>query len=134
MIARRINADYSAFAAKHTHKSGPPSTSTKSPPARTLAVCSKCWGQIGRGKPHQCLKTNKRENLTDIVRNSSGKSRAKVTSATLKTIADESGVSLKGGVIQLQTGSKPIPVQIGTSKVRPKDTKFSHENLTAANC
>ena len=128
MIARK-SLDYSAFAAKHTSRSGPPSTSAKSPPAKTLAVCSKCWAQIGKGKPHQCLKTTKRENLAEIVRNTSGKSRAKVTSETLKTIAEESGVSLKGGVVELQTGSKPIPVQIGTPKVKPKDNKFSHENL-----
>lgn len=125
----RMNLDYSAFVAKNATRSGPPPTSVKSPPAKTLNLCSKCWAHIGRGKTHQCQKSTKRENLVDIVRNTSDKSRSKVTAAALKTIAIDSGVSLKGGVVELGTGSKPIPVQIGTPKLKPKNCQFSIENL-----
>jgi hypothetical protein len=64
-----------------------------------------------------------------IVRNVSSKSRSTVTSNTLKTIADEQCVSTRGGTVKLQTGSKAIPVKIGTVKVKPKEPTFSHENL-----
>lgn len=84
---------------------------------------------IGKGKPHACVKTKKGNNLADIVRSRSEKSRSKVAASTLKSLAGDQGVSLRGGTIQLATGSNPLPVQIGTSKIRPKEAKFSHENL-----
>ena len=114
---------------KINNKSGPPPKLPQSSPAKTLAMCNKCWAEIGKGKPHQCHKPNKRENLAGIVKNSSKKSRATVATSTLKTIAEESGVSTRGGVIELQSGSKLLPVQIGTPRVKPKVAKFSHENL-----
>ena len=128
LIARK-RLDYPAHAELHSNKFGAPSTNPKSPPAKTLAVCSKCWGEIGKGKPHNCKPTTKRENLSNIVKNTSGKSRAKVASSALKTIAEDQGVSIRGGIVNLKTGVNPLPVQIGTSTVKPKDQKFSHENL-----
>ena len=108
---------------------GAPRINPKSPPQKTLAVCNKCWGETGKGIYHNCKKATKRENITNIVKNTSRKSKAKVTSSTLKVIAEEQQVSTRGGVVNLQTGSKPLPVQIGTPKVKPKVPKFSHENL-----
>ena len=121
LIAKQ-NLNYSAYADLQSNKVG-------APQAKTLPVCSKCWGEIGKGIPHNCQKSTKRDNLSNIVRNTSGKSKSKVASSTLKSLAEEQGVSSRGGVIQLETGSKPIPVQVGTPKVKPKDPKFSHENL-----
>ena len=128
LIAKQ-NLNYSAYADLHSNQVGAPPINPKSPPAKTLPVCSKCWGEIGKGIPHNCQKSTRRDNLSNIVRNTSGKSKAKVASSTLKSLAEEQGVSSRGGVIHLQTGSKPIPVQVGTPKVKPKDPKFSHENL-----
>ena len=125
LIARK-RFDNPAHAVLHSNKVGAPSTNPKSPPAKTLAVCSKCWGVIGKGKTHICKSTTKRENLSNIVRNTSGKSRAKVASAALRTIAEDQGVSIRGGTVNLKTGVNPLPVQIG---VKPKEPKFSHENL-----
>ena len=121
--------DYPAFVAKHSNQTGAPSKNPKSPPARTLAVCTRCFTEIGKGKPHTCLKTKKSGNLANIVRNSSGKSRAKVASSTLKSIAADQGISTRGGIVELQTGSKTFQVQLGESKVKPKAAKFSHESL-----
>ena len=67
--------------------------------------------------------------MSNIVRNVSRKSRANVTSNTLKTIAEEEGVSTRGGTLKLQTGSKSIQVQVGTPRTAPKEATFSHENL-----
>ena len=63
------------------------------------------------------------------MRNTSRKSRSTVTSNTLKVIASDQSVSTRGGTVTLQTGSKPLSVQIGVPKVKPKEAKFSHENL-----
>ena len=125
----RLNLGYSEFAKLHTNPQGPSVSSTKSPPARALKVCDRCYTEIGRGKPHTCVKSQKGTNLAHIVKNNSWRSRSKVATSTLKSIADEQGVSHKGGTVHLQTGSKPLPVQIGTPKVKPKDAKFSLENL-----
>ena len=121
--------EYCDYVAQNSNPVGAPSTNPKSPTAKALTVCTRCFSEIGRGKPHPCVKTKKSENLAHIVKNTSGWSRAKVASSTLKTIATDQGVSTRGGIIELQTGSKPIPVQIGTPKVKPKAAKFSHENL-----
>ena len=67
--------------------------------------------------------------MSDIVRNVSCKSRSKVASDTLKTIADEQLASTRGGALKLQTGCKPITVQIGTDRAKPREPTFSHENL-----
>ena len=121
--------DYSKYAAEHSNPVGAPSTKPASPPAKLLPLCSKCFTIIGQGKTHICQKSTKRENLSNLVRNVSSKSKAKVASNTLKSIAAEQGVSTRGGVLKLQTGSKALPVQIGTPKLKPKEAKFSHENL-----
>ena len=125
----RMKIEYSAYVNLHSNPMGAPSINPKSPPAKALTVCTRCFTEIGRGKPHPCVKTKKSDNLAHIVKNISGRSRAKVTSSTLKTVAADQGVSTRGGIVELQTGSKPLPVQIGTPKIKPKMAKFSHENL-----
>ena len=54
-----------------------------------------------------------------------------MTVATLKSIADEKGVSTRGGTIVLSSGSKKIPVQLGISKSKTPVKKFTHEDLMA---
>ena len=63
------------------------------------------------------------------MRNTSTRSKSKITASGLKNIADEQGTSTRGGTLKLQTGSKPIPVVIGAPQIKPKQAKFSHENL-----
>ena len=125
----RMSLDYQKYAAPHSTSVGAPKTTPIPSPAKVLTVWSKCFTPIGQGKPHQCNTAQKRNNLSTIVRNVSKKSRANVASNTLKTIAEDQCVSTRGGIVQLQTGSKPIPVQIGTTKVQPKKATFSHENM-----
>ena len=53
-----------------------------------------------------------------------------MASATLQDIAqNEANVSTRGGVMSLPSGSKEIPIMIGTPKTRTKDPKFSHQDL-----
>ena len=125
----RLTLGYPEYVTNHSNPTGAPPISPKSPPAKALTVCTRCFTEIGRGKPHPCIKTNRGSNLSDIVRNTSGRSRSKVASSTLKTIAEDQGVSSRGGTVQLKAGSKILPINLGTPRVKPKEAKFSHENL-----
>ena len=67
--------------------------------------------------------------MANIVRQTSEKSKAKVVSITLKNICEEQGISTKGGKVNLPTGSRPLPVQVGTSRDKQQSLKFSHNSL-----
>lgn len=127
-IARK-GIDYKPFATIHSNSRGATSEKEIPSPAKVLPLCSKCFSEIGRGKEHVCLTSTRRENLATIIRKTSQKTKETVTSKTLKTIAVEEGVSTRGGTLKLQTGSKPIPIQIGTPRVKPREARFSHANL-----
>ena len=128
-IAWKSEADYANFASLHSNKIGYPALTAKPSPAKALQVCSKCFSALGKGKHHICSKTTKQKNVTGILKNSSFKSRGKVASSALKLIAADQGVPTRGGIVNLPTGSNVIPVKMGTEKIKPKEAKFSHENL-----
>jgi hypothetical protein len=127
-IARKT-FDYQKFAAQHTNPMGAQPKTPVSPPAKVLPICSKCFSEVGQGKPHQCDKNTKRANLANIVHNTSRKSKCKITASSLKNIADDQAISIRGGTLNLQTGAQPIPVKVGKSKLKLKQPHFSHENL-----
>lgn len=93
--------------------------------------CRICFTYIGRGKAHRCTKTTKQNNLEDLVKSTSFKTKGKVTSSCLKSVFADMGVTSRGGSTCLPTGSKPLPVTVGTSraKSRVKTGRFSAENL-----
>ena len=51
--------------------------------------------------------------------------------SSLKAIAEDQNVSTRGGIVKLTSGSKLLPVQIGTSKFKRPSKVFSHEDLMA---
>ena len=123
---------YAKFKQDHSNPVGTTTVSNSkpfSPPARTLQVCSKCFAVIGKGKGHICSKINFQLNVSEIVKNKSAKSRGKVTSSILKTVAADQSVTLRGGQVNLPSGSNILHVKLGTPKVVPKPPRFSHENL-----
>ena len=77
------------------------------------------------------MKTVKRDNMVSLLRNNSEKSQAAVTVSSLKTIAEDQNMSTRGGIVKLTSGSKLLPVQIGTSKLKRPSKVFSHEDLMA---
>ena len=140
----RQNLTYKKYVVEHSNPVGNPSKPPKPPSPKAVTLCSKCFTEIGRGIPHNCVKVsikkNKKikkhfykaqrvSNLSSIVRKTSVKSRSKVATSTLKTIAESQGVSTRGGVVQLQSGKKELPVQIGAPQTMPRQATFSHENL-----
>ena len=129
-IARK-SLDYQQFASNHVNPIGMPPTnpSPKSPPPKVVPICTKCFSEVGKGKTHQCLKSTKRGNLSRIVRDTSKKSKSQITANSLKNIASDEGISTRGGTVHLKTAGKSIPVQVGQSKVKPRQPLFSHESL-----
>ena len=93
--------------------------------------CRVCLTYIGRGKTHKCTKKTKQTNLEELVKSTSFKTKGKVTSSCLKSVFADRGVSLRGGSTVLPTGSKALPVTVGTSRGRShiKRARFSVENL-----
>ena len=100
-----------------------------SPPSKSIKVCNKCLTVIGAGKNHQCSKASFQSNIAGFVKKRSLRSRGKVTSSMLKSVAADQEVSFRGGLVNLQSGSNLLPVKIGTPKSGPKQTRFSHEHL-----
>ena len=128
-VARMKNSDQQKHTAEQSNPMGYPKTKLVSPPARTIPVCSKCFSMIGKGVPHNCTKVQRQENLSTYVKSTSTKSKGKVTSNILKDICSETGVSKSGGVVSLATGGAPLPVQVGKSKQKAKDPRFTIESL-----
>ena len=97
---------------------------------KNIKICEKCLSEIHPGKSHMCLETVKRENLSKLLENSSTKSKSSVISSGLQKLASGQGESNKGGVINIYSGGPQLlPVQIGTSRARPVNQIFSHENV-----
>ena len=76
-----------------------------------------------------CKKSNFNNNVTGFIQKRSPKTRSKLVSNQLKTAVQETGGSLRGGTIDLQSGSNTLKVSVGTPKQPPKEPKFTHENL-----
>ena len=81
--------------------------------------CQLCYSYIGRGLHHFCTKASKRANLEKIVKNSSRKTKARVTSNIVKNIFEERSVDKRGGTVDLETGGKPLSVTLGC-KTKPR--------------
>ena len=125
----RLNLNYKSYAENHSNPHGNPNYNPKSPPGKAVTICSKCFTEIGRGIPHPCVRSQKVSNISNLVKNTSEKSRSKVAASTIKTIAGDRGVSTRGGIIELPSGTKSLPVQIGNPKIRPKQPKFPIRTL-----
>ena len=124
-----VTDDYKKHMKVHSNPVGAPKIMAVSPPGRCLPVCSKCLSIKSKGVSHICTKTKKQENLAELVKSNSLKSKSKVTSDVLKSICSESGVSLRGGEVKLSTGGKPLQVKIGNPQYIPKKPRFTHDSL-----
>ena len=108
---------------------GRPRVIPKSPQSKTIPVCSKCLTVKMKGKPHECKKTTMEKNIPLIVKNRSKRGQGKITSNLLLSQAQDEGVSSRGGVVLLATGSKPLTVQVGKPKRQVRPTRFTVTDL-----
>ena len=102
VIGRLNGAEYLEYEKKMAIKIGRTRSKPETPPSKKLPLCSKCLGMMSRGVAHVCDKKNKRENLAQFVRTSSGTTKDKVTSDVLKSLCEQKGE--KSGVVKLATG------------------------------
>ena len=108
-------------------KGAPPKTQIS--PVSTMKMCTKCFSMIGPGKEHICKKTNFNNNMREFIQKKSPATKSKLACTILKTTASECESSTRGGVLELKSGSKQLPVQIGTPKDSKASPQFSHEDM-----
>ena len=126
----RMNLDYPAWHKQHSRPAGIP-PKEKAPRSALLQLCPECFTMVGPGKPHKCSKRTQQDNLENILNNSSTETRHLVTGRSLKSLAKESGVSVSGGTLPLQTqGPVPLPVRLGKGRGDDRNaTVISHQQM-----
>ena len=104
------------------------------PPSLTpdvIKICAHCHSQIGQGLSHDCSRSTFRENVADLVKDKSERTRGRVVSTLLKDVFEDQCVDTRGGTVQLQTGGKSLKVTLGAKAAELiEDRKyFSHKDL-----
>ena len=66
------------------------------------------------------------ENLHQLVKQKSLKSKEKIGGQIIKNIFNEKGASQAGGTVMLCTGGKQLPVSL---RIKINKVRFTHENL-----
>ena len=128
-IARMQNQEYVAYVKHQTGVIGRPRSRPPSPVPKAIKVCDKCLSEMAPGLAHHCQKITRRENVITLLRNSSINSEQNILATGLKHIAEDGGVSSRGGTIELKSGSNLLPIKVGSEKCKPKSSRFSHEDL-----
>ena len=130
-IARLNGVDFIAWHKAHSRPAGLP---PKPPPVKNfIKRCGDCHAEIGPGKPHSCNKTEKRANLTGLIRYNSANTQTSVVANSLKGIAEDQGASSRGGEVSLQSGGpNKLVVKIGKGRKDKREERIiSHEDLKA---
>lgn len=77
-------------------------------PSSVVTLCKDCLCQIGRGKPHQCTTSQRRENLLDLLGDSTPKCSDQVVSRTLKQKAE----STNSNMLNLSQSGQPLKCEL----------------------
>ena len=80
-----------------------------------MTICGECLSSYGKGKPHNCDRVSRRDNLEQMIRQTSERSRSRVIGSQLKEIEEEKGVN-RGEQFCLSSGGKLLPFSIGNKK------------------
>ena len=75
-IARLKNEEYKEFSSNQSNPVGAPATLSKPDKAQAMTVCLACLSEIAPGKSHYCVKSTRRENISELIRSSSDKSKS----------------------------------------------------------
>ena len=73
-----------------------------------------------------------RDNLADLVKSRSKKSKAKITAKSLKSVFDDQTLPYTGGTATLSTGGTPVQVTMGAIdnlKKTRKSARWTHKDL-----
>ena len=127
-VGRLSGKDYIAFKDSVTEPVGRPSVCPPRKDPEPLLVCSICLSSWGPGQSHVCTRKTKADNMEDLVRSSSDRTREKVISSQLKEVFHAKGIPTRGGTVKLATGSHPLSATLGAPVVKPQP-KFTNEAL-----
>ena len=96
----------------------------------TITICDSCKSHLSPGLPHDCTKTSRRENLFELVRESSTGTREIVVSRLIDSLCEDKNVNKKAGSLELRTrGSKPKTIGFGKFGRVAAKKQFSTEDL-----
>lgn len=104
----------------------PPSTSKP----KAIHLCSFCLTILARGKPHNCTKGVRNDNLKNLATSGSPNAKEKVASSVIRDKIAASGGS-RGFALATSTG-RPIQVQVGRGRgiLAPTKALFSCDNMS----
>ena len=107
----------------------PPPTPCLTPDV--IKICTYCHSQIGRGLSHACSRSQFRENVADLVKEKSEKTRGRVVNSLLKDVFEEQSIDTRGGTVELPTGGRLLKITLGAKAAGLiQDRKFfSHKDL-----
>ena len=99
---------------------------------KSVKLCTSCYSVMAKGKRHVCTKGVLRENLSELVRNRSRKSKGIVVSSGLSSIFEQEGETMRGGTVTVPTQGRPAQVTMGSlndRKLTRKSPRWSHKDL-----
>ena len=106
-----------------------PGRPRESPEPSREIVCTLCLSVLGKGKSHICTRKGKKNNVKDMIRSSSPRSKKQIVSSQVKEILVEEGVK-RGEETTLMTEGPSLTVSIGKQNPdRPQPT-FSIRDMT----
>ena len=127
VVGRLKGGDY--FHHKLLVRDDPGRPRVKEPPPEAVLICSSCHSRLAPGLQHFCDRKSKRENLAELLRKTSQKSKERVLSSQLKEVFIDQGTSTQGGTVSLATGGLPIQATLGKSQQQKAPVKFSFETM-----
>ena len=121
LIGRKYGGEYLKYKAEIRANIG------KKSQTESKRICDTCKSEVSPGLAHNCNKTTRRDNLFELVRESSAGTKERVMSRLIDDLCEEQNVSSTSGILELKTrGPKCKTINIG--KMKPKN-QFSTEDL-----
>ena len=121
LIGRKYGGEYLKYKAEIRANIG------KKSETESKRICDTCKSEVSPGLAHNCNKTTRRDNLFELVRESSAGTKERVMSRLIDDLCEEQNVSSTSGILELKTrGPKCKTINIG--KMKPKN-QFSTEDL-----
>ena len=127
-IGRLHGRDYTEFKEAVTEPVGRPRIYPPTEEPELIKLCRLCFNPWGPGKTHECNRESKRDNVEEMVRKTSKRSKERLLSSQLKDVFQDQGASTSGGTVRLTTGGTPISASLGQAQPKP-GPKFSNEAL-----
>ena len=128
-IGRMFGQPYFNYKNSVTEPPGRPRVSSPDKVPEPVTLCKLCLSSWGPGQQHVCTRKVKRNNMEELVRNTSRKSKERIVSSQLKEVFEDHGITTKGGTVSLITGGTGLLATLGLQIKKPCP-RFSNVSLT----